>query len=275
MAAKGRKAKNITKLDELLARSLITKFDDLWASKIGISLVSKSVRLGDNTVSYTHKGKQIRLTYHNQTDLHENFAMLYENFKMEQYRDLDVRGKIVVDIGAAIGDTAIYFALNGAKHVYAFEPYPYTYKKALENIKLNGLEEKITVLNEGLGSKPGSMHLGSGMAQGGSKISETRNGRPIRITTIEKVLERFGIKSAVLKMDCEGYEYDLLLNTPKASQVGALKKFEQIAIEYHYGYVDLKEKLEGLGFGTTHSMPRLIFFDRRMRVGMLVAKRRQ
>jgi len=58
-----------------------------------------------------------------------------------------------VDVGAASGDTAIYFALNGAKHVYAFEPYPYSYNIAKENIKLNHLEDKITMLNEGCGRR--------------------------------------------------------------------------------------------------------------------------
>ena len=52
--------------------------------------------------------------------------LINENFIKEQYKWLDVEGKNVVDVGANIGDTAIYFALKGAKHVYAFEPYPYS-----------------------------------------------------------------------------------------------------------------------------------------------------
>jgi len=35
--------------------------------------------------------------------------------------------------------------------VYAFEPYPYSYNIAKKNIKLNHLEDKITLLNEGCG----------------------------------------------------------------------------------------------------------------------------
>jgi 23S rRNA G2069 N7-methylase RlmK/C1962 C5-methylase RlmI len=31
------------------------------------------------------------------------------------YEDLNVKGKVVIDVGAYIGDSAIYFALRGAK----------------------------------------------------------------------------------------------------------------------------------------------------------------
>ena len=60
-------------------------------------------------------------------------GLISENLVYEQYKILDVSNKDVVDVGAALGDTAIYFALKGAKHVYAFEPYPYSYNIAKKN----------------------------------------------------------------------------------------------------------------------------------------------
>ncbi|WOE50948.1 FkbM family methyltransferase [Sulfuracidifex metallicus] len=68
---------------------------------------------------------------------------IFETFILEQY-NTEIEGE-VVDIGANIGDSAIYFALKGASHVYAFEPLPSVYKVALENIKLNSLDDKITL----------------------------------------------------------------------------------------------------------------------------------
>jgi len=35
-----------------------------------------------------------------------------------------------------IGDSAIYFALNGAKRIIGLEPYPYAFSYAEKNIKL-------------------------------------------------------------------------------------------------------------------------------------------
>jgi predicted O-methyltransferase YrrM len=40
---------------------------------------------------------------------------ILEIFEEDMYEILDVKGKIVVDVGAYIGDSAIYFALKGAK----------------------------------------------------------------------------------------------------------------------------------------------------------------
>jgi len=49
-------------------------------------------------------------------------SLIAENLIYEQYKILGVSNKDVIDIGANIGDTAIYFAVKGARHVYAFEP---------------------------------------------------------------------------------------------------------------------------------------------------------
>jgi len=45
----------------------------------------------------------------------------------------------MVDLGAFVDDSAIYFALRGAKRVIAIESHPGAYAKMLENIKLNNL----------------------------------------------------------------------------------------------------------------------------------------
>jgi len=48
---------------------------------------------------------------------------------------LDVKGKVVIDVGAYIGDSAIYFALKGARKVIALESHPGTFAEMLDNIK--------------------------------------------------------------------------------------------------------------------------------------------
>lgn len=40
-------------------------------------------------------------------------GVIRENFIEEQYKRLDVKGKTVIDIGANIGDTAVYFSKRG------------------------------------------------------------------------------------------------------------------------------------------------------------------
>ena len=50
--------------------------------------------------------------------------------------------------GMNIGNSAIYFALNGAKRVIGLESYPYAFSYAEKNIKLNNLNN-IILLNAG------------------------------------------------------------------------------------------------------------------------------
>lgn len=59
----------------------------------------------------------------------------------------NVNGKTVIDIGANIGDSAIYFCLNNAERVIALEPFPFSYKYAAMNVTANKMNNKIEILN--------------------------------------------------------------------------------------------------------------------------------
>jgi len=63
----------------------------------------------------------------------------------------------VIDVGAYVGDTAIYFLLRGAKHVYAVEPNPTAIRIAMENVRRLGLEGRVTFINAAVGSRIGEI----------------------------------------------------------------------------------------------------------------------
>lgn len=273
---------NITIFDELIARSLVTKIPDVQASRTGIpttlrkiSTHHKNPKGQGDIVTYKWHNEQLYFICHNTQDLQEIAASLYETYIKGQYKQLKVKDKIVIDVGASIGESAIYFALKGAKHVYAYEPQPYAYARAVANIKLNALEHKITVINEAIGSKPGLIKVANTLSMGGSKLKRTEKGNDVKITTLTEVFTRFNIKEkATLKLDVEGAEYDILLASKWYIQSWAIKNFEQMAIEYHNGYLNLKRRLEKLGFKTWHTTPRVVFYDRTMRIGLLMAKKK-
>jgi len=78
------------------------------------------------------------------------YNAIYETFEEKQWDFLNVQNKSVLDIGAFVGDSPIYFILKGAKRVYAIEPHPDAYNEMLENIKLNNMEDKIIPINIGI-----------------------------------------------------------------------------------------------------------------------------
>jgi len=75
------------------------------------------------------------------------------------------------------------------------------------------------------------------------------------------------MEPAVLKIDCEGCEYEVILNSSKTT----LRKFSHILVEYHYGYKNIKKKLEKCGFQVSVTEPRYTL-DTKMHIGLLNAK---
>ena len=161
-------------------------------------------------------------------------------FIKSQYRRLNVRDKIVIDIGANIGDSAIYFALNGAKKVIAIEPFPVTYNKLVENIKTNSLDNKITPINAVVSGKIEVLKLDPEASSTGSlKANKHENGTDVNSITIIDLLTEEG--PYVLKMDCEGCEYDVFA----ALETNQINKFEEIIMEFHEkGSTNIISKLE-------------------------------
>jgi FkbM family methyltransferase len=193
---------------------------------------------------FTYRGHKIRF--------YDSFEFLYdivfENFVGGAYDDLDIDNKVVIDVGAGVGDTAILFSLRGAKRVIALEPFPSLYKKALINIKINDVEDKVSLINAGLGSLDGEVYAELSDVCGYYLFKPGyEHNVKVRMYTLNSLIKEFGIeRGSILKVDCEGCEYETILN----ARLEDLKVFDQIIIEYHNGYVELKRILEDAGFET-------------------------
>lgn len=175
-----------------------------------------------------------------------------EIFGNEEYSWLNVEGRQVVDIGGFIGDTAIYFALKGAKYIYAYEPYPDSFEIAKKNILYNNLENKITLFNKAVGKEKGHIFLNQNVeGYPSSELTISEKGIKVDIVTLEEIANGFNLNDAILKMDCEGCEYDIILNSKKDT----LRRFSQIMIEYHHSFENLKHILESSGFVVSYTLP--------------------
>ena len=178
----------------------------------------------------------------------ETIVIFYD----KEYNFLQVKEKVVVDVGANIADSSIYFACEGAlPYVIALEPHPKNYETAKRNIELNGLNQKISLLNAGCGSTDDTVLIDPDYAGLCKPLIKSTTGTTIELITLQSLVDRFKIESAILKLDCEGCEYDIILKTPE----NILKKFSQIQIEYHYGYMNLYKRLKEVGFDISVTRP--------------------
>jgi FkbM family methyltransferase len=189
-----------------------------------------------------------------------------EVFLDEPYKKLNVEGKDVIDIGAFNADSALYFALRGARRVIAFEPFPRIYRLALENLRLNNFPN-VTILNEAVSSSNGIASINTGAEKTGSnnQLVETVGDFIVQKSTLGSLVERFHLNDACLKIDCEGSEYDILLSCDQKF----LDAFSQIILEYHQGLEKLEDHLRACGFSTEI----LEQFNKGDGIGMLYAKR--
>ena len=138
--------------------------------------------------------------------------------------------------------------------MYAYEIVPSTFQLCKQNINLNDLDDKITVFNIGLGKK-GSIEIPDNLVgDGGFSTFNLRgnvNGTEITIKSLNEVVDELGIDNAVMKIDCEGCEYEVF----NQESLESIRKFSHIMGEYHYGYRKLKEILEEAGFEFSATRP--------------------
>ena len=192
-------------------------------------------------------------------------------FNNKDYDFLNVKGRTVIDIGANIADSSIYFALEDAEHVIALEPYPKNYQIAKKNIALNDLSSKITLLNAAGGAKDKEIFINTSYCGICKPLEASSTGENITIISLNTLVRKFNLNAACLKIDCEGCEYDMVLD----ASADVLKRFSRIQIEYHYGYKDLYNKLKQCGFKVQVTKPIYIKNElakrRSMYVGYLYA----
>ena len=151
-------------------------------------------------------------------------------------------GWTIVDVGAALGEFAIYAATKFPdSQVLAFEPFPQSFDLLKQNISLNDIKN-VAAYQKALSSEKGTLMLDVDggeplMMETGMQAEGDRVQLPVEsITLAEVVASTNGGRIDFLKLDCEGAEYDILLKaTPET-----LLCIDRIVMEYHDHLMDLK-----------------------------------
>jgi FkbM family methyltransferase len=164
-------------------------------------------------------------------------------------------GWTVVDVGAGIGEFTVFAAQQRAGRVLAFEPFPQSFALLEENVRLNHAAV-VEMFPVAVGSKTGSLTLdlsGGEPLQFQSRTVDAVTGQQqlqVPCWSLGEVFERTGMQHCdLLKLDCEGAEYDILMK----SDVECLQKIERIVMEYHdgvteYQHDDLSRFLQEHGY---------------------------
>lgn len=141
----------------------------------------------------------------------------------------------VLDIGAHVGTFATALAgLNPQATVDCFEPSPDTYQFLSRNIAANGNQGRIAAHQKALAGETGFAVFdlqGAGSGHNHIAFSDRIDGSGVRVETVafDEVVASAPGSVAVIKMDCEGGEYDLVYKSSKESWAGV----QRLVLEYH------------------------------------------
>lgn len=151
-------------------------------------------------------------------------------------------GDVVIDIGGNIGTVSIYLAKKYPfLKIYAFEPVKQNYENFLKNIELNNINKDIIkVFNLAITkdrrdviltspfNNSGASNIYNNFRGSGNIISN--NDISIKSITFDDIFSNNNIsKCKLLKIDCEGAEYEILYS----ANVENLKNCEYMRAEFH------------------------------------------
>ena len=205
---------------------------------------------------------------------------LYEVWKLKEYQTEHftiLPDDVIIDIGAHIGSFSVWAAQQAVSgHIFSFEPDPENYALLEENKNLNDLTN-LSIFNSAVAEMRGQARLFTSDYHNmtHSFFEEGAHDNSLVDTlSLTDILQEYGLKKVhYLKIDAEGAEYQIILNTPAE----VLRRIDKIFIEYHdylnhgYTYKDLIECLADNGFQTRIGAS--AFHRHILKMGLIMAHR--
>jgi FkbM family methyltransferase len=146
----------------------------------------------------------------NEKYFEENQLLYYTNVFRNGIIGTLMKKGAVLDIGANIGNHTLYFANEcNAKRIYAFEPVKETFQMLTDNIKINHLEQKVELINKGVGDKVTQASIKRFLSDniGGTSLEFNEDGR-IEIISIDSM--KIAEPVVLMKIDVEGLEMSVI-----------------------------------------------------------------
>lgn len=148
-------------------------------------------------------------------------VLLRQRGKAEYYLPPKLQPEVILDIGSNIGASILFFHEQfPAARIYGFEPNPETFRVLQKNV---GSLPSVEVFNYGLGAADGIISVpfdGADFSRFMSKDKTAEWSGPLSPTSCQikhagDVVRNLGLtKVDLIKIDCEGAEYDVLTSLP-------------------------------------------------------------
>lgn len=192
-----------------------------------------------------------------------NNLLFLKNQNIEIYREIleeniyhlsreHIQDRYVLDVGANIGIFSLFASQLGARQVFAIEPVTQTFYQLCRNINISNYKNIIPLKNIVTHKAQGFMNIGLEQNNGHNSVySVTENYETVHTITLAELLSRCEGNNVVLKLDCEGSEYDIIMNATHED----MSRIDRIMVEVHgnihplyKGFDVLGDKLRSFGF---------------------------
>lgn len=200
-------------------------------------LVYFSIIKRDYIIFETYSGLKIKLRTRS-TDL----MALTNVWLVEEYSGSNFRinaNDIIIDIGAHIGLFTLYasqYCKNGT--IFCFEPVDENYDILVDNITQNNLKN-VKPFKSAVSKSESTITIYRNKDEAGhSMFSFTSHALKVDSISLKKIIDENSVNQCnLIKIDCEGAEYEIIESLP----LEYFKKISKLIIEYHFA--DSKPKL--------------------------------
>jgi FkbM family methyltransferase len=183
---------------------------------------------GDHLVSVMPEGERVRLSarYRHLTWNPDEYAA---------FRAAVRPGVTVLDVGANVGAYTLMFAMwTGERgRVFAFEPAPGARAGLEAHVALNRLKDRVTVVGAAVsgtvGQAPFAIHPSGGASSLALASLDDVSRIDVPTETIDNFCKTHGLLPAVIKIDVEGAELDVLKGARNTLALPGMHAF----VEFH------------------------------------------
>jgi FkbM family methyltransferase len=143
---------------------------------------------------------------------------------------------IIIDVGAHVGLVSLYLAKRWPfLRIFAFEPHPFNHANFVENLRLNNVSNvclfRQAVTADGRAIMLRLVDSNTGGATAVFDMAGAYTVGPVESVTLQDIFARTvapGQRCRLLKIDCEGMEYEIIPSP-------VLDRVDYFAAEFHEG----------------------------------------